>query len=122
MKSSKQEELIKYRNHHRGSRTTNKTPQDRKINLSNIEFNEEKLINYLSVIQNRKPKKKRYYDDVYSDDDIKSEDKFSENEDESSNEEIVKKKKKTQARKGTLARTTTTKPATKIRKNNKKEL
>ena len=55
-----QEELLKHRNHYRGSQTTNKTPQDRKINLSDIEIHEEKWRNLLSAIQNRKPKKKCY--------------------------------------------------------------
>ena len=36
-----QEELLKYRNHYIGSRTTNKAPQDRKMKLSNIKFDEE---------------------------------------------------------------------------------
>ena len=95
----------------------------KKIKLNDIEFDEEKLRNLLYVTKNRKPKKKRYCDDTYSDDGTESDDKFSENNDKSSDEEIVKKKKKTQARKGTVAKMLTTEPATKKRrKNNKKEL
>ena len=86
--------LLKYRNHYRSGQTTNKTPQDRNIELSNIEFNEEKLENILSVTQNRKPKKKRYYNDVYSDDGIEFDGKFSEIDDEGSNEELSKKRKR----------------------------
>ena len=50
-------------------RTTNKTSasQDRKITVSDIEFNEGKLRNLLAA--QRKPKKRRYYD-VYSDDGV----------------------------------------------------
>ena len=111
----KQEELLKYRNHYRGDPAANKNPQDRKIKLSDIEFDEEKLTNLLSAMQNRKPEKRRYYNDVYSDDGTESENEFSENDDESSDEEFAKKKNKTQARKGTVARTTTmtTEPAIK---------
>ena len=86
--------MLKYRNHYRGGQTTNETPQDRKIKLSDIEFNEEKLKNLLSVTQNRKPKKRRYYSDVYSDDGIESDDKFSEIDDESNNEELSKRRKR----------------------------
>ena len=86
--------MLKYRNHYRSGQTTNKTPQDRNIELSDIEFNEEKLENILSVTQNRKPKKKRYYNDVYSDDGIEFDDKFSEIDDESSNEELSKRRKR----------------------------
>ena len=80
--------MIKYRNHYRGSRITNQTPQDRKIKLSNIEFNKEKLKNLLSTTQNRKPKKRCYYDDVYSGDGFESDNESSENDGESSDEEI----------------------------------
>ena len=45
--------MLKYRNHYRGGQTTNKTPQDRKIKLGDIEFDEEKLRNLLSSTQNR---------------------------------------------------------------------
>ena len=71
-----QEELLRYRNHYRGSRTTKKTPQDRKIKLSDIEFDEEKLRNLGPVMQNRKPKKRRYYNDVNSDDGIESDEEL----------------------------------------------
>ena len=50
-----QEELLKYKNHYKGGQITNKTPQDRKIELSDFELDEEKLRNLLSVTQNRKP-------------------------------------------------------------------
>ena len=70
-----------------GGQTTNKNPQDRKIKLSKIEFDEEKLRNLLSVTENRKPKKRCYYDDVYFDDDVESGDEFSENDNKSSDEE-----------------------------------
>ena len=76
-----QKELLKYRNCYRGSWTTNKNSQDGKIKLSNIKFDEEKLRNLLSERQNRKPRKKGYNDDVYSDDGIETHDKFSENGD-----------------------------------------
>ena len=46
------------------------------------------------MIQNRKPKKKRYYNDVYSDDGIEFDDNFSEIDDESSNEELSKRRKR----------------------------
>ena len=106
--------MLKYRNHYIVGRTTNKSPQDRKIKLSDINFDEEKLRNLLSAMLNRKPNKRRYYKNVCSDDGIKSNDEFSEDDDESSVEEIVKKKKKTQARKRTVARMTTkTEPSTK---------
>ena len=106
--------MLKYRNHYTGGRTTNKTPQDRKIKLGDINFDEEKLRNLLSAMLNRKPNKRLYYKNVCSDDGIESNDEFSEDDDESSVEEIVKKKKKTQARKRTVARmTATTEPSTK---------
>ena len=103
-----QKDLLKYRNHYKG-RTTNKAPapQDKKIKLSNIEFDEEKLRNLLTAQRKH---------DVYSDDGIESGEKFS----ESSDEEIVKKKKKTLTKKRTVAKTKTTKPAKKRRKNNKR--
>ena len=94
-----------------------------RLNLAIWRLIKKKLRNLPSAMQNRKPKKRCCYNDVYSDDGIESDDEFSKNDGESSNEEIVKKK--TQARKGTVARmkTTTTEPATKKRrKNNKKEL
>ena len=56
-------------------------------------FDEEKLRNLVPAMQNRKPKKRRYYKDVFSDDGIESDDEFSESDDESSDEKIVKKKK-----------------------------
>ena len=45
-----QEELLKYRSHYKG-RTTNKVPapQDKKIKLSDIEFDKEKLRNLLTA-------------------------------------------------------------------------
>ena len=85
------EELLKYRNHYRGGRATNKTPQDRKIKLSDIEFDEEKLRNLLSATQNRKPKKKHFHD-VHSDDGIESDDEFSESNHKSSNKKTAQKK------------------------------
>ena len=112
--------MLRYRNHYK-RRTTNKAPapQVRKIKLSDINFDEEKLRDLLAV--QRKPKKRRYYD-VYSDNDVESGDEFSDSDSESSDEEIVKKKKKAQTRKRTVAKTTN-EPATKTRrKNNKKEL
>ena len=77
-----QKELLKYRNHYKG-RTTNKAPapQDKKIKLSNIELDEEKLRNLLTAQRKH---------DVYSDDGIESGEKFS----ESSDEEIVKRRKR----------------------------
>ena len=95
-----QKELLKYRNHYKG-RTTNiaPAPQDKKIKLSNIEFDEEKLRNLLTAQRKHE-----------------SGEKFS----ESSDEEIVKKKKKTLTKKRTVAKTKTTKPAKKRRKNNKR--
>ena len=46
-----QEELLKYRNHYRGSQTTNTTSQDRQI--------KEKLRNLPFVMQNRNPTKRK---------------------------------------------------------------
>ena len=45
-----QDELLKYRSHYKG-RTTNKAPapQDKKIKLSDIEFDKEKLRNLLTA-------------------------------------------------------------------------
>ena len=57
-------------------------------------------------MQNKTQKKKRYYNDVYSDDGIESDDEFSDKDDDISNEEIVEKKKNIQARNGTVAKTT----------------
>ena len=77
--------MLKYRNHFRGGKVANKTPQDRNIKPIDISFDEEKLINLLSVTQNRKPKKRCYYNDIYSNDGIESDNEFSENNDERSN-------------------------------------
>ena len=72
-------------------------------------------------MENRKPKKKRYFNDVYSDDGIQSDNKFSKKNDKNSDAEIVKGKKKTQARKGTVGRAATTaEPATKKEENTTK--
>ena len=102
--------MLKYRNHYKGlTRNKAPAPRDRKIKLSDINFEEGKLRNLLAT--QRKPKKRRYYD-VYSDDGIESGDAFSDSDRENSDEEIVKKKKKAQTRKRTVAKTTT-KPATK---------
>ena len=88
-----QEELIKQRTHYRGGPITNKNLQDRKTILSDIEFDKEKLRNLLSAMQNRKPKERRYCNDIYFNDGVESDNKFSENEGKSSDEEIVKKQK-----------------------------
>ena len=102
--------MLKYRNHYKG-RTKNKAPapQNRKIKLSDIEFDEEKLRNLLAA--QRKPKKRCYYG-IYSDDGIESGDEISDSDSESSDEKIIKKKKKAKIRKRTVAKTTT-KPAVK---------
>ena len=71
-KKYKEEQVksLKYGNHYRCVWTPNKTLQDRKFKLSDIMFDEEKLRNLLSIMQNRKPKIRPYYNDVYSDDGI----------------------------------------------------
>ena len=97
-----QEELLRYRSHYKRGLTAKKTPQYRKIKLSIIKFDEEKLRNLLSATQIWKPGKRRYYNNIYSDDGMESDNEFSENDGESSEEKIVKKKKKTQARKRTV--------------------
>ena len=115
-----QNELLKYRNHYKG-RKINKAPapQDRKIKLSDIEFDKEKLRN-LPAVQ-RKPKKRRYYD-VYSDDGVESGDDFSNSDSESYNEKIAKNNKKAQTRNRNVAKTTIESATKKRRRNNKKEL
>ena len=89
-----QEELLKYRNHYRGGQTRNKTPQDRKIKLSDIKIDKEKLRNLLSAAQIRKPKKRHYYDDIYSEDGVEPDNEFSENDDESSMKKLSKRRKR----------------------------
>ena len=44
-------------------------------------------------MQNRKPKERRYCNDIYFNDGVESDNKFSENEGKRSDEEIVKKQK-----------------------------
>ena len=84
--------MLKHGKHYKG-RATNKSsaPQDRKIKLCDIEFDEEKLRNLL--VPQRKPKKWRFYD-LYSDGGVESGNEFNENDSESGNGEIVKNKKK----------------------------
>ena len=85
--------MLKYKNNCRGGQATNKTPQDRKIKLSDIETDQQKLRNLLSATQNRKPKKRRYYDDVYSGEGFEPEKGFSKNDDENAMRKLSKTSK-----------------------------
>ena len=86
--------MLKYKNNCRGGQATNKTSQDRKIKLSDIEIDQQKLRNLLSATQNRKPKKRRYYDHVYSSDGFEPENDFSENDDENAMRKLSKTRKR----------------------------
>ena len=111
--------MLKYRNHYKSRTTNGAPPQGRKIKLSDVEFDEEKLGSWLAA--QRKSKKRCYYN-VYSDDGVEFSEEFSESNSDSGDEKIVKKENKTQTRKRTVARTTNKPVAKKRRKNNKKEL
>ena len=86
--------MLKYKNNCRGGQATNKTPQNRKIKLSDIEIDQQKLRNLLSATQNRKQKKRRYYDHVYSSDGFEPENDFSENDDENAMRKLSKTRKR----------------------------
>ena len=110
-----QEELLKFGNHHKGQTRNNApAPQDRKIKLSNIEVDKEKLRNLLAA--QIKPKKRRSCD-VYSDNGVEFGDEFS----TSSDEGIVKKKKKAQTRKRTVVKTTIEHSTEKKKKKKKQQ-
>ena len=110
--------MLKNLNHYEG-RTKNKTPapHDKKIKLSNIKFDEEKLRNLLTP--QREPKIRCYYE-VYSDDGVETGNELSENNSESNDEEIVRKTKTTQTRKRTVVKTNI-KPAAKKKKKKKQQ-
>ena len=84
--------MSKCQNHPKNRTASNIKKQERKINLNDIKFDENKFKKLFAA----RKKKRRYYDYYYSDNDNKSvDDERSESIDESSNEneQVVKKKK-----------------------------